>query len=230
MGWVCEITLGGDAEKNASLVKRLSSESAARLAAFDGIASLDAYFPADEDPRDPHNRKEQPPLLILIADFDGEHALGKAMGNPALAELLNGVPPQTEITASGFRREFYSTGDGQAGRLAAPVSYVVRYVRPAADEELFIGEYVRTHPTTQARLPGIRSIMCYFPLHGLTVPGCPAVDYLIGNEVVFDSVDDFNAAMQSPAREELRAHYREFPPFSGSTSHVLMRRERLYET
>ena len=70
--------------------------------------------------------------------------------------------------------------------------------------------------------------MCYFPRPDLASPEWPPVDYLVGNEVVFDSVDDFNEAMKSPVRLELRAHFKEFPPFSGSNTHFLMQRRRLH--
>lgn len=80
----------------------------------------------------------------------------------------------------------------------------------------------------QTRLPGIRSILCYLPVPA-AAPGWSAMDYLIGNEVAFDSVDAFNAAMASPAREDLRARSRTLPAYSGNGSHVLMRRERLFD-
>ena len=43
--------------------------------------------------------------------------------------------------------------------------------------------------------PHIRSILCYLPI---AAPGpLPAADYMIGNEVAFDTIDDFNSAMAS---------------------------------
>jgi hypothetical protein len=69
--------------------------------------------------------------------------------------------------------------------------------------------------------------MCYFPRPDLNPSQWPSLDYLIGNEVVFDTVADFNVAMQSPVRHELRAHYRDFPSFSGANTHFLMRRTRI---
>jgi hypothetical protein len=50
---------------------------------------------------------------------------------------------------------------------------------------------------------------------------------MIGNEVVFDDVGVFNAAMASPVREELRSHYRAFPRFTGANTHYPMIRRRL---
>jgi hypothetical protein len=107
----------------------------------------------------------------------------------------------------------------------------VRYHRPAADERAFIANYVASHPPLLATLPKTRSVLCYFPLarelswkdpNGLASP-----DYMIGNEVVFDTIADFNAAMATPIRHELRRHFREFPPFSGRNTHYPMDRTRL---
>jgi hypothetical protein len=50
--------------------------------------------------------------------------------------------------------------------------------------------------------------------------------YTLGNEVVFDDIAAFNAAMASPVRHELRAHFRQFPPFSGRNTHFAMDRRR----
>ena len=61
----------------------------------------------------------------------------------------------------------------------------------------------------------------------LTAEGVAAADYMIGNEVAFDSVAAFNVAMQSPVRHELRRHFREFPKFSGRNTHFAMNRVRL---
>ena len=61
--------------------------------------------------------------------------------------------------------------------------------------------------------------MCYFPL-GLPHPaGLAKANYMLGNEVAFDDVAAFNRAMASPVRQELPAHFRAFPPFSGANTH-----------
>jgi len=62
----------------------------------------------------------------------------------------------------------------------------------------------------------------------LAIPALPAADIMIGNEVAFDSPEAFNAAMASPVRAELRAHFRAFPKFTGRTTHYPMMRRRLH--
>jgi hypothetical protein len=50
---------------------------------------------------------------------------------------------------------------------------------------------------------------------------------MVGNEVVFDSPEAFNAAMTSPVRLELRAHFKSFPPFTGKNTHYPMMRRQV---
>jgi hypothetical protein len=69
--------------------------------------------------------------------------------------------------------------------------------------------------------------MCYFPVTAPASRYKPA-EYMIGNEVVFDSLDDFNLAMQSPVRQELRQHFHEFPAFTGLNTHFPMTRVRRF--
>jgi len=98
---------------------------------------------------------------------------------------------------------------------------------PGQDEAAFVAHYVADHPRLEARFPRIRSIMCYFPLAAPVSRRVPCADYMLGNEVVFDCVEDFNAAMRSPVRHEMRAHFHSFPKFSGAVTHFAMLRERL---
>jgi hypothetical protein len=39
------------------------------------------------------------------------------------------------------------------------------------------------------------------------------------NKVVFDSVAALTAALNSPVRDEMRADYKQFPPFSSDNAH-----------
>jgi hypothetical protein len=228
MAWICEIVVSGAAEAPPGLTKGISETMVARLPDADGLQSVDLFEPTDERGRDPFNRDTDAPLLIALLDFESEDALRRAMSSAPLAEVVQSIPQGLAITVTALERAAYPVDDDPEGPdTEAPVSYVVRYHRPADDEDLFRRNYVASHPPTQAKLPGIRSVMCYFPRPDLNPAQWPSLDYLIGNEVVFDTVADFNAAMQSPVRHELRAHYRDFPSFSGANTHFLMRRTRI---
>lgn len=198
-------------------------------AALPGLVSHDLYTAVDEGAKDPMVDDGPGPLLIAMLGFAGAAELLRAMNSAAFAQPFAERPASMRATGEAMECRFYPVaGEPSPAPLRAPFSYVVRYHRPAEDEAAFIANYVATHPPTLTRLPGIRNVMCYFPLRMPNPPALPHADYMLGNEVVFDKVDDFNRAMQSPVRQELRAHYHAFPPFSGRNTHYPMLRTRLF--
>jgi uncharacterized protein (TIGR02118 family) len=168
-------------------------------------------------------------LLLAMLHFDTAEQMSRAIAAPAFAHSLQGLPQGVTITGTPFERRLYPIG-GEAvpGPLTAPFSYVVRYHRPADDEAEFVSHYLTYHPPLLAKLPAIRSVLCYLPLDTLATPALPTANVMIGNEVAFDSPEAFNAAMASPVRAELRAHFRTFPKFTGRNTHYPMMRRRLY--
>jgi hypothetical protein len=230
MSWTYEIALRGAPERGADV--RAWLETAARAyGSLPGLACLDVYTPAGDEVRDPYNKDGAGPLMMLMLDFASRDALAGAVAGGAIAAPVGALAPGITATGAALERRFYPVGaDAAPATLRAPFSYVVRYHRPADDEAAFVRNYLATHPQTEAKLPGIRSIMCYVPLdemHGPGGTGLRSADYMIGNEVVFDDIGAFNAAMASPVREELRSHYRTFPRFSGANTHHPMIRTRL---
>lgn len=230
MNWTYEIALRGAPEAGPELRQWLSSGAREALIDMPALVSLDLYMPAEGHAQDPYNHDAGGPLMMLMLDFASREGLSHAIKGGALAQAQGRFPDGVAATGAAFERRFYPTGDADTpASLTAPFSYVVRYHRPAADEAAFVANYIATHPTTQAKLPGIRGIMCYLPLDDVTAQpehNLPVADYLIGNEVVFDDIDAFNVAMASPVRQELRAHFNEFPRFHGN-SHYPMTRTRL---
>jgi uncharacterized protein (TIGR02118 family) len=226
MDWVYELVCTGAASRIDDAIA-WANPAARGWASLPGLSALDLYQPIAGGAHDPFNDDGPGPLFIAMLAFSARAALVGAIGDAEFARSLGGRPGDLAWTGSSFERRFYSVaGEAVPGPLAAPFSYVVRYHKPAEDEAAFIRNYVDTHPPTLARLPGIRSVMCYFP-QGIVAHGVAPADYMIGNEVAFDDVAAFNAAMQSPVRHELRRHFREFPPFSGRSTHFPMNRTRL---
>jgi hypothetical protein len=240
MSWVYEIALRGEPHQSDALLRWFEDGVRAAYAGLPGLANFDLYTPEAGTSRDPYNTHSSGPLMLLMLDFVSRDALAKAADGGAIAAPLRDRALRSALgiaaTGAAFARRFYPVGEGTApAPLEAPFSYVVRYHRPADDVAAFIENYLATHPVTQARLPGIRSIMCYLPLDEISASGLAhagsgleAADYMIGNEVVFDHIEDFNAAMASPARHELRAHYHEFPRFTGANTHYPMSRSRVF--
>jgi uncharacterized protein (TIGR02118 family) len=223
MAFVHEIALTGSPAM-ADAASAWFANAALRWGDLTAVSALDCYRPV-AGIHDPYNRDEGPPLLLVVAEFQTRDALTSAV--PALVRELVHVPAGTRATVTPMERRFYAVGDEvEPGPLRAPFSYVVRYHRPAEDESAFVAHYVADHPRLEAQFPGIRSIMCYFPLDAAAAGDFPRADYMLGNEVVFDGIEDFNAAMQSPVRHEMRSHFHSFPKFSGPVTHFAMLRER----
>jgi hypothetical protein len=231
MGFTYEIALCGTPDQAAVWQSRLTTDLTDALAGLTDLLSVDVYTPFDGHTHDPYNNDGRGPLMMLMLDFATIDALAAAITGGRLAApfvLARG------ITAAGtaFERRFYPVGeDATPTPLQAPFSYVVRYHRPADDEAAFVKDYLASHPPIEARLPGIRAIMCYLPLNqppDRDLRGAlPSADYMIGNEVAFDDAASFNIAMASPVREELRAHFRALPRFAGANTHYPMLRRRL---
>ena len=226
MDWVCEVACRGAPDRGEAAINWFIA-GARGWAAVPGLTTIDLYSPVQDGAHDPFNNDGAGPLFVAIAAFPTRDALHSAMETSPLAQSLATAPSGVAFTCSGFERRFYPVGDETAPKpLTARFSYLVRYHKPADDEAAFIRNYVDTHPPTLAKLPGIRSVMCFFP-QDIAAPDVARADYMIGNEVAFDSVEDFNTAMQSEVRQELRRHFREFPPFTGLNRHFPMNRTRL---
>ena len=225
MSWVYEIAVSGD-RALAEPLWGLKDTLVRRWSQLPGLTALDLYRAIDDAARDPFNDDKDGPLLLAVPEFATPAQLAAAL--PAIEQALSDLPAGVNVTVSALERKFYPVG-GEAvpATLSAPFSYVVRYHRPAEDEGAFVANYIATHPGTLGKLPHIRSVMCYFPIAGFEPGRFRAADYMIGNEVVFDSVDHFNVAMQSPVRHELRAHFHAFPKFTGRNTHYPMDRVRI---
>jgi uncharacterized protein (TIGR02118 family) len=226
MDWVYELTCAGAANRMGDAIAWANRAARAWLS-LPQLATLDVYQPIDGGAHDPFNNDGRGPLFIVMLAFPARAALADAVGSAEFALSLGGRPGDLTWTGASFERHFYPVGGAaEPAALTAPFSYVVRYHKPAEDEAAFVRNYVDTHPPTLGKLPGIRAVMCYFP-QDIAAPGIESANYMIGNEVAFDDVAAFNAAMQSAVRQELRRHFHEFPRFTGRNTHFPMNRTRL---
>jgi uncharacterized protein (TIGR02118 family) len=204
------------------------TEAVPAWSALPGLAAFDLYAPAAGRAKDPMVDDGPGPLFLMMLEFSNMAALEQAARSQKFAAPLARRPPGIDLTADAMERRLYPVAaDAEAKPLSAPFSYSVRYHRPAEDEARFVDFYLNNHPQLLGRLPGIRNVICYLPMPGISVAGLPSADYMLGNEVVFDTIGAFNAAMASEVRRELRADFHRFPPFSGQNTHYPMDRKRL---
>jgi len=100
-----------------------------------------------------------------------------------------------------------------------PCTYLVHYVGTAEDLNVWTDYYLKHHPQVMARFPGIREIEVCTRLDWCGFLPWRRVDYMQRNKVVFDSAAALTAALNSPVREEMRADYKQFPPFTNDNVH-----------
>jgi uncharacterized protein (TIGR02118 family) len=224
--FVYEISCTGSGDREAAVQAWAERHAAPAWLALPGLSAVDLYEPVRGGTHDPFNDDGPGPLLIAMLQFPTREKLQAGLSDPRFKQSLAGMP--VAATGTGFERRFFPVaGAPNPGPLSAPFSYVVRYHHPAENVAEFVSHYVADHPPILGKLPEIRSVLCYLPIDVAVPTGLPPADYMIGNEVAFDSPDAFNAAMASPVRHELRAHFKSFPPFTGKNTHYPMMRRQL---
>ncbi len=207
---------------------------AAELARFAAIVKatpnlLKALIFTPESTEDPYLDDGPPPLLaaqLYFADIaaleaallpDGHlQGLASSRDFPSLAG--------TEITQQAMLTRVFPVPDPQfrTGRGALPCTYLVAYEGTAQDPNLWLSHYIAHHPPIMARFPGIREIEIYTRLDWCGFLPGRRVDYMQRNKVVFDDAVALTAALNSPVRHEMRADFKNFPPFTGRNSHYPM--------
>jgi uncharacterized protein (TIGR02118 family) len=188
---------------------------------------IEAYTPQSVE--DPYLGVEANKLLIVQADFATRNQLEAAMANPLVADALTAMPNDGDfqVTAEAFTVRHFPLLDGSISTQRAPVSFVVRYYPPIEKEKAFNEHYFDHHPPIMAHFPRIRNILCYVPIDWQDANHVTPSHSFLGNEIVFDSIEDLNAALASDVRHDLRADYYLFPPHEGENSHHAMHRRVL---
>ena len=203
------------------------------IATTPGLALANIYLP--EVATDMFNKDGPPPVFGFQLYFDEladmEAALApsghlQALTAPGVLSSIAGSRPTQQAMCV---RPFPVDDAGiktPAGGL--PCSYVVHYPGPAEDMNTWLYHYVTHHPQLMRGFPGIRHIEVLSRLDWCGSLPWPRVDYMQRNRVMFDSPAALTHALQSPARLEMRADYKTFPPFSGGSRHFPMSTEAVH--
>jgi uncharacterized protein (TIGR02118 family) len=99
------------------------------------------------------------------------------------------------------------------------VSYFVRYRGSSSDADAFHMHYETRHAAILRQFPGIRSLVLHRPVAWSDpFPVQRGGTFLLA-QMQFDSANDLDAALRSPARRQARDDFQSFPPFSGEVTH-----------
>lgn len=141
----------------------------------------------------------------------------QALAQPDTLPSLAGV----EVTQQAMVARPFPVPDPvfRTGPDGLPCTYLVHYSGSADDLNAWNDYYLRHHPPVMARFPGIREIEVCTRIDWCGFLPWRRVDYMQRNKVVFDSAAALTAALNSPVRDEMRADFKQFPPFTGGNAH-----------
>lgn len=212
------------AQPEARITDDERAQLAAALRSVPRLARALVHTPAHA--HDPFLDDGAPPQLVLQLYFDAladlESAADRAGPLQALARA--GALP-TLAGAAVEQQAMAAHAYAAPGRAAAGdpcCTYLVAYEGQADDPDAWLDAYLEHHPVLMARLPGIREIEIYTRLDWLSGLPWPRAGCMQRNKVVFDDAQALTAALESPVREEMRAHFHALPAYTGRVTHFPM--------
>jgi len=99
------------------------------------------------------------------------------------------------------------------------ISYFVGYEGKAENKEAFLAHYRDRHSLILARFPGIRRIVLHTPTVWHDPFPVKPDRFALVAQMIFDTQEDLDNALQSEERAIAREDCASFPPFLGSIYH-----------
>lgn len=194
------------------------------LRGIPGLARALVHTPARA--HDPLLDDGAPPRLALQLYFESLRALEAAAGRAgplqalARAEVLPAMAGAgVEQQAMAVRAYEVPEPAGTSGPGDTWCTYLVAYPGPAEDLHAWLDDYLAHHVPLMARLPGIRELEVCTPIEYVCHLPWARATCMQRNKVAFDSPAALSAALASPLRHEMRAHFRALPRFAGGVTH-----------
>ena len=107
-------------------------------------------------------------------------------------------------------------------------SYFVRYEGQAESLDAFLAHYRDYHVPILASFPGIRRIVLHTPTTSQDPFLVKPDRFALLVQMIFDTADDLDKALQSDARAIAREDFGSFPPFNGLVYHQATTSEEVY--
>jgi uncharacterized protein (TIGR02118 family) len=197
------------------------------LAGLPGVGRSLVHTPTVTN--DPYLDDGPPPTLVLQVYWPEIAAMEAALARDGALQALATpaiLPSQTgaSVTQQAMLVRNFPVPDARFHTPAGEphCTYLVSYEGPAEDLNVWLDHYIHHHPPIMARFPGIRQIEITSRIDWCGFLPWPRIDYIQRNKVVFDDQAALTAALNSPVRHEMRADFKEFPPFAGGNTHYPM--------
>lgn len=101
-------------------------------------------------------------------------------------------------------------------------SYFVEYTGITNNDTAWCNHYIKNHVELMKKLPNIKQIVVHTPLAWIYPEGTHIFRSLLCNRVSFQTKRDFESALKSSVRDEMREDYKKFPRFDGICTHYAM--------
>ncbi len=206
----------GDNEAPPDALRRLEGI----VARTPRLAKALVYTPSSTS--DPYLNDGPPPVLGLQLDFADIADLEAACAPDGHLQALAAIMPGAEVAEQAMLTRRFPVPNATFATGEPHCTYLVAYEGEAEDANVWLAYYIAHHPPIMARFPGIREIEICTRIDWCGFLPFRRVNYLQRNKVVFDSADALTAALNSPVRHEMRADFKQFPPFSGGNTHFPM--------
>lgn len=188
-----------------------------------GIIAIRAFMPsAGEVPFFDDDGSPQLSVQLLLASPEG---LTASLANGSLADFCEISGINATISHQLFElieQDLPNTSKIAYGK--AKQSFAVRYYSKdcVENEDKFRSAYLKGHPDALANFPAVRRIFCYVPVTWDDPTDIHHSSAIIGNEVVFDTIEALRTAFLSPAMSIAGKHSRTLPRFKGWNTHFPM--------
>ena len=225
------VTIWMTAMSSVALNDHFLSEPLSLLKANKAVSAVEFYTPYTG--KVPKMDDVPAPHLLMEIRVDSE-AAAKALTSSAefkkhFIEKSGMLAGASKINLDVLENVHYDIpGHKKPPARTAPFSFVVRYYGPVENAADFTDFYTTNHPPLLAKFPKIRNVLCYLPMGWRERGKLEDETLILGNEAVFDSLEDFLASAKTPVMDEVMADADMFKPF-GYSSHHAMYRKLVYQ-
>ncbi len=216
------VSIDGPATADAALLAWFKADILKTATGLPGAAAVRVFQPAAGNLA--FFKDEGTPRLLI------QVLLEFALDNAGTLAKITGKLAEQSIAGCNINHQLFELveeplpGAGMLSYGNARLSFAVRYY--ADDDEktvdIFRQAYLEGHPPVLAGFPGVRRVFCYLPVAWNDPSGIKSSNSIIGNEVVFDSLESLNVALNSPIMDEVKGHSRGMPRINGSNTHFPM--------
>lgn len=162
----------------------------------------------------------------LVLYFREHHDLVQTCANAAALNtfLLSG-PFQGwhpgELTYQAMQVHDFPAGNETARSIRNGYGYLVGYEGYPADPVAWVAEYMENHVSLMQRLPGISHIEVFTRIEPCVIPSIGlGQDWMLRNIACFNTRQEMDAALHSPARAALLAHRLGMEEHGGDSEHI----------